>query len=98
MRTIKVFLASSEELENDCNAFGNLVRKLDKIYDNIGVVYDDKGDYDRALEYYLKAYNIFKQKLGAVHPYTKMAEENIELVKSKMDGKRKKGFFHRLFG
>ena len=53
-------------------------------YNNIGNVCYDKGDYYRALEYYLKAYNVFKKKLGADHPDTKMAEENIELVKSMM--------------
>lgn len=35
-RTIKIFLASSEELENDRNAFGNLVRRLDRIYEKRG--------------------------------------------------------------
>jgi len=34
---IKIFLASSEELENDRNAFGNLVRRLDKIYEKRGI-------------------------------------------------------------
>lgn len=37
MRTIKIFLASSEELENDRNAFGNLVRRLDRLYEKRGV-------------------------------------------------------------
>ena len=29
MKTIKIFLASSEEMDNDRMAFGNLVRRLD---------------------------------------------------------------------
>ena len=37
MKSIKIFLASSEELEDDRNAFGNLVRRLDKIYETRGV-------------------------------------------------------------
>ena len=37
MKTIKIFLASSEELENDRMAFGNLVRRLDKIYEKRGI-------------------------------------------------------------
>lgn len=37
MKTIKIFLASSEELENDRNAFGNLVRRLDNIYEKRGI-------------------------------------------------------------
>jgi len=30
MKTVTIFLASSEELENDRDAFGNLVRRLSK--------------------------------------------------------------------
>ncbi len=37
MRTIKIVLASSEELNDDRNAFGNLVRRLDKIYEKRGI-------------------------------------------------------------
>lgn len=37
MKTIKIFLSSSEELVNDRNAFGNLVRRLDKIYEKRGI-------------------------------------------------------------
>lgn len=40
MKTIKIFLASSEELANDRNAFGNLVRRLDRIYENRGIRID----------------------------------------------------------
>ncbi len=36
-KKIKIFLASSEELENDRNAFGNLVRRLDKQYEKRGI-------------------------------------------------------------
>ena len=36
-RTFKIFLASSEELENDRDAFGNLVRRLDNIYEKRGI-------------------------------------------------------------
>ena len=50
MKTIKIFLASSEELENDRNAFGNLVRKLDKIYERRGIRIElfEWEDYDAA--------------------------------------------------
>ena len=37
MKTIRIFLASSEELENDRNAFGNLIRRLDDIYEKRGI-------------------------------------------------------------
>ena len=37
MKTIKIFLASSEELKHDRDAFGNLVRRLDDIYEKRGI-------------------------------------------------------------
>lgn len=48
MKTIKIFLASSEELENDRMAFGNLVRRLDKIYEKRGTRVElfEWEDYD----------------------------------------------------
>ncbi len=50
MKTIKIFLASSEELKHDRDAFGNLVRRLDKIYEKRGVRIDlfEWEDYDAA--------------------------------------------------
>ena len=50
MKTIKIFLASSEELTNDRNAFGNLVRRLDKIYEKRGIRIElfEWEDYDAA--------------------------------------------------
>ena len=50
MKTIKIFLASSEELENDRNAFGNLIRKLNKTYNKRGVNLElfEWEDYDAA--------------------------------------------------
>ena len=37
MRTIKIFLASSDELRQERIAFGNLVRQLDNIYMKRGI-------------------------------------------------------------
>lgn len=50
MKTIKIFLASSEELSDDRNAFGNLVRRLDNIYEKRGMRIELFGweDYDAA--------------------------------------------------
>ena len=50
MKTIKIFLASSDELENDRMAFGNLVRRLDKIYEKRGIRIElfEWEDYDAA--------------------------------------------------
>ena len=50
MSTIKIFLASSEELIDDRNAFGNLVRRLDKLYEKRGIRIElfEWEDYDAA--------------------------------------------------
>ena len=50
MKTIKVFLASSEELEFDRMAFGNLVRRLNDIYEKRGISIKlfEWEDYDAA--------------------------------------------------
>ena len=50
MKTIRIFLASSEELENDRNAFGNLIRKLNKTYQMRGIelYLFEWEDYDAA--------------------------------------------------
>jgi tetratricopeptide (TPR) repeat protein len=37
MKTIKIFLASSEELDEDRKEFGNLIRRLDDIYQKRGI-------------------------------------------------------------
>ena len=50
MKTIKIFFASSAELEDDRNAFGNLIRKLNKTYQKRGIELDlfEWEDYDAA--------------------------------------------------
>ena len=50
MKTIKIFLASSDELQDDRNAFGNLVRRLDHIYEKRGIRIElfEWEDYDAA--------------------------------------------------
>ena len=50
MKTIKIFLASSEELDYDRIAFGNLVRRLDDMYEKRGVRIKlfEWEDYDSA--------------------------------------------------
>ena len=50
MKTIKIFIASSEELEDDRNAFGNLVRRLNKTYEKRGIHLElfEWEDYDAA--------------------------------------------------
>lgn len=50
MKTIKIFFASSEELEDDRNAFGNLIRRLSKVYEKRGIKLElfEWEDYDAA--------------------------------------------------
>lgn len=50
MKTIKIFLASSEEMDYDRMAFGNLVRRLDDVYEKRGVRVKlfEWEDYDSA--------------------------------------------------
>ena len=50
MKTIKIFFASSEELDDDRNAFGNLVRRLNKTYQKRGIELElfEWEDYDAA--------------------------------------------------
>ncbi len=70
MKTIKIFLASSEELDYDRMAFGNLVRRLDDMYEKRGIriklfewedydsAYNDKRKQDEYNEY-VKRSDIF---------------------------------------
>ena len=70
MKEIKVFLASSEELEQDREAFGNFIRRLDNLYDKRGIrirlfewedldsEYNDKRKQDEYNEY-IKQSDIF---------------------------------------
>lgn len=63
MKTIKIFLASSEELDYDRMAFGNLVRRLDDMYEKRGIriklfewedcdsAYNDKRKQDEYNDY-----------------------------------------------
>ena len=52
-------------------------------YNNIGFAYQQKGDYDRALEYYQKALEIGIMRFGKNHPYTKKLQRNLNSVKQK---------------
>ena len=49
-------------------------------YNEIGVVYDSKGDYDIALEYYNKALAIRQQVFGVEHSSTAQSYNNIGVV------------------
>ena len=49
-------------------------------YNNIAVVHDNQGDYDKALEFYQKALAIFEKVLGSEHPSTATTYNNIAFV------------------
>ena len=49
-------------------------------YNNIGLVYNRQGDYDKALEFYFKALDIYEKVLGKEHPYTATSYNNIGSV------------------
>ena len=55
-------------------------------YNNIGAVYYNQGAYDKALEYYFKALTIREKVLGPDHQKTKLVRENIDWVRSKLNG------------
>jgi tetratricopeptide (TPR) repeat protein len=51
-------------------AFGGDYPNLAEPYDNLGEIYQARGENDRALSYYNKAYIIWLEKLGPEHPDT----------------------------
>jgi tetratricopeptide (TPR) repeat protein len=50
-------------------------------YSNIGVVYRKKGQYERALEYYQKAFEIDIKVSGQDHPDVATSKYNIANLK-----------------
>jgi len=46
-------------------------------YNNIGVIYNKRGDYDKSLEYHPKALDIYEKVLGKEHPDTASSYNNI---------------------
>jgi tetratricopeptide (TPR) repeat protein len=52
-----------------------------KSYNNIGSLWEKKGEYDKALEFYQKCLDIELKTLGAEHPYVAESINYIALVK-----------------
>ena len=67
-------IAHSEEL------YGNENADTATSYNNIGLVYKNQGDYDKALECYFKALEIWEKVLGKEHPDTSISYNNIGAV------------------
>ena len=97
MKEIKVFLASGKEMKHDRNAFGNLIRKLDEIYEkrrtrirlfeweDVDSAYNGGRKQDEYNEH-LKASDMF---LALFHTYAgKFTVEEINIAK---DERAKKG-------
>ena len=63
--------------------YGKEHEKTATSYNNIGLVYDNKGDYAKALEYHFKALTIWEKVLGREHPSTATSYNNIGLVYDK---------------
>jgi len=49
-------------------------------YNNIALVYDNQGEYPKALEWFQKALAICEKVLGKEHPDTAMTYNNIAMV------------------
>ena len=49
-------------------------------YNNIGLVYNKKGEYESAIKYLKKAWYTYKAKLGEEHPYTLNTREIMNKV------------------
>ena len=55
-------------------------KKVGALFNNIADVYDNQGDYSKALNYYRKALQIYEKVLGTDHPDTAMVYNNIATV------------------
>ena len=49
----------------------------------MAAVYEDQGDYGRALEYFRKALEIRERVFGTGHPKTEKVKKKIELIKQR---------------
>ena len=68
------------------SAIGERCPEVAVKYNNIGLVYFGKGDYDKALEYIGLAIDILLEFVPEDHPQVALFRQNIDLVKSVKDG------------
>jgi tetratricopeptide (TPR) repeat protein len=52
--------------------------------ENIGLIYEQKRDFEQALFYFDKAAKIYRYSLSSTHPYVIQIEESIKRVSSKL--------------
>ena len=62
---------------------------LANTFNNIGVVYRIKGEYNKALDYFHKCFDIQTVKLGKNHPYLAYSYGNIALTFENIGDKNK---------
>lgn len=74
--------------------FGLENEEIAKSYNNLGSVYWQQGDYEKAFEYDSKALNIRKEVLGEEHPNTAESYNNIGSVYHKQGNYEKALAFH----
>ena len=67
-------------------------------YNNIGLVHDNKGEYDKALEHYQKALAIVLKQLGAEHPSVARSYNNMAYVyEAKKDLAKAKEYWEKAY-
>ena len=49
---------------------------------NLGAVWEELGKYEKAIEYYQKAYSVFRESLGEDHPNTKATKKHLEQARN----------------
>jgi Tfp pilus assembly protein PilF/energy-coupling factor transporter ATP-binding protein EcfA2 len=65
-------------------------------YNNIGVIYKNKGDNDKALEYYYKSLEIYKETLPPNHPDMATSFNNIGVIyKNKGDNDKALEYYYK---
>ena len=69
----------------DIETFGEAHPSVAMRWNNLGNAWADKGDYDKAIDYFEKALPLFIKFLGEDHPYSQETIANIESVKSKSE-------------
>lgn len=78
------------------NIYGTASEKTAASYNEIGLVYYVEGDFDKALEYYIKTWEIYKKILGTKHLEIVKLFNNIGLIYyEKFDYNKALGFFSK---